>query len=228
MNRSYRLLMIVLVLFVSAGFLFARSIERETFVEPVDNAKEAEITFEMGLCEMDLSPGKADELIHVEAMYDADHFKPDFRVKRDTDKVYVYLNPRGDDKSDMDNIDSDDHYYDVKLSPEIPMNLNFEIGLGEHDMDLSGLKIERIHIESGLAETRLKLDKANPITAKSIDVETGLGEFYGEGLGYLRFERFDLECGLGEASVDFTGFEGDGEVNLSVGLGDLEIILPKG
>jgi hypothetical protein len=227
MQSSRRPLVIALALLLTAGLLVAKQLERKTYMEPVDGIEEAEVTFEMGLCEMDLMPGKKEDLIHVDAMYDPEYFIPDFRVERQGSKAYVYLNPRSE-KDQKKNIDSDEHYYEIKLSPSVKLNLNFEIGLGEHDLDLDGLQVERIRMESGLAETRVRLKEPNPIRAKSVTIETGLGEFHGEGIGYLRFDRLELENGLGEATVDFTGYEGNGEAKLSVGLGDVEVILPKG
>jgi len=60
---------------------------------------------------------------------------------------------------------------DMSLNPQPIWDLNFEIGAADANLDLTGLKINRINIEGGAAAIKVKLGDKNPVT--NMNIETG-------------------------------------------------------
>ncbi len=117
---------------------------------------------------------------------------------------------------------------EFRLPPSIPLDIDMDFGLGDADIDLSGLDISEFKLNCGLSDVKVTADTPNPGKCETISIESGLGDFNGRQLGNLRTEDFHMEVGLGSATVDLTGaMIGDMEGDITVGLGSLDLLLPK-
>lgn len=73
--------------------------------------------------------------------------------------------------------------WDLGLNPEIPMNLVVNLGAGNANLDLNGLKIDSLNVDMGVGNTSLILPNSGQYTARVngaigqlvIDVPQGLG-----------------------------------------------------
>ncbi|MDP8207549.1 MAG: LiaF-related protein [Candidatus Electryonea clarkiae] len=205
--------------------LEARDYQSKKLIEELGSVKSAEIQIELGLAEVDIKPGVSNQLISLDAYYDLDYVDPVLEVERDGDHAYILI--KTNDLKKFKNRNNSEDKYSIKLSPSPELNLMLEIGLGDNELDLSNLKIKRLSVEAGLSGTSLVVENPNQVRADRITIESGLGEFSSDHLGFLRFDRFDFSGGLGSAEVDLRGFEGEADVNLEVGLGSIELILPR-
>ncbi len=223
-----KLLTIIAVAIVALPCLVgARDIQDFNRTEPLEGIEKAEIQLELSLATFKLNVGQPDDLIKFHARYDADRIEPRFRIDRDGVVAHVLIEMDQYRKFRNKSHYRDEELYEAYISPEPDINLSCEVGLGDNEIDLTGIKVKQLRLEAGLAKTDLVLKKPNPVIAKRVDIQTGLGELNTENLGYLRFETLDLEGGLGDVELDLRGFEGEGEVNISIGLGSLYLILPK-
>ncbi len=115
--------------------------------------------------------------------------------------------------------------YKFPLSTPIEMELDF--GMGDTDIDLTGMEIQSLDIECGMGKATLNIDSQNSIICEKINIEAGMGEFEGIGLSQLRAEVVNIKVGLGSAEIDFSGFiNHDMDIDVDVGLGDIELVLP--
>lgn len=231
MKRTLVLLMSSLLLLSAVSIAVAKDREPriENFSEskPLDGVKSAEIRVELGLAEFTLKAGASKTLAQFDAIYDARYTKPSFDYERDGDRAFVLIETKDVKKWKHKDEDRQEAEYRVYLSPEPEIDLKCEVGLGDNELDLTGLKMNRVDLESGLAETDIIVAKPNSIRTKEIEIESGLGELNTDHLGNLRFDRLSLEGGLGSSNLDLRGFEGEGEVVIAVGMGDCTLILPE-
>ncbi len=117
---------------------------------------------------------------------------------------------------------------EFELPGNIPTDLDLNFGLGEAQLDLTGLQLSELNLDCGLSDVQLQIDKLNEITCRTLKINNGLGSFTARGLGYLRADLVEVKVGLGSAELDFRGqIQKDLEINVDVGLGSLELILPK-
>lgn len=125
-----------------------------------------------------------------------------------------------------------DHLYEnecrLKLSQEIPINLNIDLGVVKGNLNLGGLQLEEIKLSSGVSKTSVYFDESNPIVLKYFDVDAGVGVLKIHNLGNANFESFKFEGGIGDYVLDFSGNQyDDSKVDIDVGLGKLKLYLPQ-
>ena len=112
--------------------------------------------------------------------------------------------------------------------PDVALNPEIEFGLGEAELDFSGLTINSLDIKCGLGEMEISVNRANSKAAAYLHIDAGLGEFEGHNLGNLRAREVSIGVGLGSAEIDMRGKNlVDMDIDISVGLGSLELILPE-
>ena len=110
----------------------------------------------------------------------------------------------------------------------MPTDFELDFGMGEANLDLSGIQIMSLNIECGMGSVELEINTQNNIQCEIVDIQTGMGEFTGRGLSNLNAEIVNIEVGMGAAELDFSdAINGDMEIELEVGLGSIELILPN-
>lgn len=67
----------------------------------------------------------------------------------------------------------DDLRWDLRLSPDVPLALKLDGGVGRSHIDLSGLKLKSFDFESGVGESTITLPTSD--TAYTVDIEGGVG-----------------------------------------------------
>ncbi len=224
-NRTVKAIIIYAIAVLFMFQIVEAKEEKKTFKEPLGSVKTAEVQIELGLAEVIVRPCSDDNLAILNAEYDPEHVEPFFEVERKGDKAYVQIGM--DDRKEWKKRKDSDDLFDVQLSTVPEMLIKCEVGLGDNAFDLTGMKIKKLDMEAGLSETEIVLREANPVRVGKIKIESGLGEFNTDHLGYLRFDTMEFEGGLGSAKLDLRGYEGEGELYAAVGLGSIEIILPK-
>jgi hypothetical protein len=114
------------------------------------------------------------------------------------------------------------------LGTGVALQLSTKTGVGKNDLDLTGLRLQSLQLETGVGETRLGILAPNPERCRTVSVNTGLGAFKTTGLGELGFERFTFRGGIGGTELDFSGtWERPGEVDIALGIGGASISLPR-
>lgn len=116
------------------------------------------------------------------------------------------------------------------FSHRTPLDLSVRMGAAEADLDLTGVPLRRLTLVCGVARTTLRLTAPNRERAGDVEIQAGLSEFAGEGLGNLRFRRLRFEGGVGRFALDFRGAapEPGAEAVVRIGVGELEVVLPAG
>lgn len=122
--------------------------------------------------------------------------------------------------------------WDLFFSGAIPISLRLDTGVGESDIDLSGLRVTDLDVNAGVGELRLTLPAQGPVTGT---IDAGVGEVVlrvpqgrsarikvDTGLGGVRTSGFRKEGGYfvtgdvraGEEAIDLVVSGGIGEVVL--------------
>lgn len=120
------------------------------------------------------------------------------------------------------------HSSEFLLPVAIPIDFELDFGMGEAELNFNNLHLNTLNVECGMGELSLKVEKPNPIQCSEITIETGMGEFEGSGLGFLRPKIIRVEVGLGSATIDLSDTVMNNiDINVEVGLGEIELLLPK-
>lgn len=117
---------------------------------------------------------------------------------------------------------------DLLLARGVPMNLRLELGAVRADLDLGGLALTDLRIETGASESRIDVSRPNPTSMERVQLEVGAADFTVRGLANLDARRVDVSCGFGDVTLDFTGeWRRDLTVDVDMGLGAVSLRFPE-
>ena len=205
--------------------LLAGQVKHETLNVPPEGAKRVEVSVEFGAGEIRLNSGDIQNVVEMEVVYDT--------RKIDFDHEYQVSNGVGDlmlesSHGDSDDIDTDDHKWDMTLSQNYPLRLDLDMGACEAEMDLGGLQLEEFTLNVGAASAEIDFSSPNPIRLKEIRIEAGAASVEMHEVGNANFEILDFSGGVGSFDLDLRGkYTGESKVTIEVGLGSMDIILPR-
>jgi hypothetical protein len=123
----------------------------------------------------------------------------------------------------------DNKIWKMYLTEAKPYNLELEYGMGNANVDLSGLAIERLKINTGSADVNIgygSLENKVEMDTLSVKVDLGSLRVYNLNLSRTRYTAADV--GFGNLTLDFSSNPPlvPNRIEGSVGAGNLVIILP--
>jgi hypothetical protein len=115
----------------------------------------------------------------------------------------------------------------LKLSDDLPISFDVQLGVGKGDFDLSGLQVKDFNLSSGASDVSLSFDEPNRTTIENLNIESGLSKFDGRNLCNANFKRFRFQGGVGAYTLDFGGtLNSEVDVDIEVGMGVMTLVLP--
>lgn len=172
-----------------------------------------------------LEPAGGRTLYSMELRYDEDSFEPvaEFDGRR------LELGIEGTGRDLRINSDDNQARMDVALSRQVPLELSLAFGAGRAEVELGGLRLTDLEIETGASETLMEVSAPNRERLRHARIAVGAAQFTGRKLGNLNADRFEVEAGVGEVVLDLTGeWERDTSIEVQMGLGSLELRIPEG
>ncbi|MFY0650459.1 MAG: hypothetical protein JXQ96_00430 [Cyclobacteriaceae bacterium] len=128
-----------------------------------------------------------------------------------------------DEKDDM-------NFWKVYLNDEKIYKLNLNYGVGSANVDLSGIPVSDLRIETGSADVNVKYDlsKPNSCPMDTFLVKVDLGSISAQNVNLSNAKCIVADVGFGNAVLDFNENPTDKcSVNASVGAGNLKVIMPN-
>ncbi len=119
--------------------------------------------------------------------------------------------------------------WQINLSEHQAFNLNLSYLMGEANIDLSRLAVERLKINSGSADVKLSYKDGimNSIAMDTFFVKVNFGNIEVKDLNYALAKEIIAEVGFGTISIDCgSDWKMNSRVSASVGAGTLNVILP--
>jgi len=124
---------------------------------------------------------------------------------------------------------STEKFWRVFLSNNKPFTLNFENGLGNTNIDLAGLSVSKLKVNTGSANVNIfyGVPVQNKITMDTFFVKVDIGSLVARNVTMSRSKTIVADIGFGNAFLDFSEVS-DVSRNVigSIGAGDLVILLP--
>lgn len=176
-----------------------------------------------GAGELVIRPGGTGELYRVSLRYDSDVFDPVTRY----DSGYLEVGVEGRGKGiKVRNTEAGEMR--LQLSPDVPLDMNLDFGAGEADVDLSGLRIANLDVETGASDTRIRFGVPNPVKCERLKVAMGAAAFTAEGLANANCPDVTVEGGVGDLTLGFDGlWRQDIDAEITMALGSVELVIPE-
>lgn len=118
----------------------------------------------------------------------------------------------------------------VYLGQQKTYDLQFKYGIGNANIDLSGLSVKKLKVNTGSADVNIGYfnNQANRLIMDTFYVKVDLGSVQVEKLNHSKAKHVIADIGFGNLTLDFTDkSEVASHIRGSVGAGNLMIVLPK-
>ena len=143
-----------IVIYAAFQYEMPESLEPKTstLIQTLDGAKEADINLFFGAGTITISSG-SQNLFDGRFKYTDERFLPS--KKYEIEDGIVELTLRSDFNSRIPNPINE---WDLKFTDQVPLTLNLDYGAARAVIDLSGLKVDRLNINGGATDTKIKFN----------------------------------------------------------------------
>jgi len=228
MPRSIVFIIIPVMIAFAFSVVSARDIQSLEKSAPADgDVKKVNLEADIGVAEVFVTTHAAGDVYSADVRYDADQIDVNVEYEKNGSSADLFLSS---EKSDNDlDIDTDDTRWDISLSRNYTWDIEFDMGVTDAEIDLSGLPIDILKLDHGVSECRVVFTEPNPIEMRRLAVDAGVGDLELAGLGYANAEDMYFDGGTGDFTLDFAGqTEGFRTARVDVGVGSVAIELPRG
>ena len=116
----------------------------------------------------------------------------------------------------------------LSLSRSVPVDLSLSLGAAKATLDLGGLDITALRLESGASETVIDFSSPNLGRMRTFDVDVGAASFEARNLANANVPKVRIHGGVGGVELDFGGqWRQDMDVNVDLTLGKLTLHVPR-
>ncbi len=193
--------------------------------EPLQNETVLEAEIDVPIGELEIQPGTSGNLYELDLEYNERVFKPEIDFERRGTTAVLKFRLSGEGKS-IRRVGRT--RLNLRFNPSVPLILKTTTGVGQSEIDLGGMKVQRLDLESGVGETVVTMLSPNQISCDHVEIQSGVGSLEVTGLGNLDFKRFRFQGGVGGSKLDFSGdWKSEGDVDIEVGVGGVELLLPR-
>lgn len=211
----------LLLLATMAGGARAQDWRTSSSARAFNGEKALRVDVEYAAGRLKLEPAAKGTLYRASMRYDASAFDPQIRYAGNALRVsmgdgHMRRNVKGGELN-------------LRLGPQAPLALALQFGAAEANLDVGGLRVRNVTIQTGASATVLTVSRPNPEVCEHVDIDVGAARFEATGLGNLNARTLELSGGVGEVILDFTGqWRGNMDAKIDMGLGSLTIRVPRG
>lgn len=229
---------------ISAGlilsFYSSAQVKKQFYIEPNENFDKLELKFvsKSGACFV--KPSTQNIPLSIYSNQDFDDYEHSFTKEIENRVCSVDLSLI-DRKSDnlsrsissqvFSSTNNDkDKMWKVYLSQSTPYRLDFNYGIGDAFIDLSGLSIENLKVHSGNADVNIDYTSAlgNQIAMDTFFVKVDLGSVDIKKMGLSNAKTVIADVGFGNLTLDYSNSKhAKSNIKASVGAGTLFIKIPE-
>ena len=181
------------------------------------------------MAEIDVTPGPPGSPLRLDADWNAGAFRLDEGLQQEGGGWRYHLDFGG---KGLALLRHHDHHQPNRLRLQIPadhpLSIEGKLSLGESDVELGGLALDRVALELSTGEHRLEFRRPTAQPLSLLKVDGSMGEVTVIGAGNASPRHIEVRHGMGELLLDLTGkWRADGEVDLRFSMGDSRVDLPR-
>lgn len=234
MLRSRGLLYVICALSTTA---FGQ-IKKQFTVEDTPSCDQVRLTLQAGSSNCSIKSGTSDDILNVYSNVDPDQYTQNF-VKEIQNHLCNVVLSLEDQKNQgiagafsysmFGDSNNSENTWRMYLTEEKPYQLELNYGMGNANIDLSGLAIKRIKVISGSANVNVGYysDLQNKVEMDTFSIQVDLGSVSVKNLCYARTRNVVADVGFGNMILDLSAKPlVPSTVKGSVGAGSLIILLP--
>ncbi len=223
--------------FVISGF---GQIKKQFSVEDRSQVEKVELRLSTKTGNCYVRPSQNSDLLNVYSNQDVENYGHAFRNDVEGNTAFISLSLEQEGKRGVGQKISyqvcggeerpSDKFWKVYLSENKPYELALDYGLGNANIDLSGLSIKQLKIKTGSADVNVFYSSGaeNQIEMDTFFVKVDMGSLSVRQLNLARSHVVMADVGFGNILLDFSDKPSNSNhVKGSVGAGNLVILLPN-
>jgi len=190
---------------------------------PLEEAESATVEMIFGAGELELKAGEADQLFSGRFRYNVEEWEPKVTFENgeltieQTGEVSNWGWPTGNAHNE----------WELKFSPQAPLEFNLDIGAGEGELDFSGLQITDMDLDIGAGDFNINFEEPNEAQMGRLLLKAGASKLRVNGIGNAGPELARIDGGVGDITLDFTGdWPRSARIEVTAGVGALTLRLP--
>jgi hypothetical protein len=204
----------------------AQRMRSTTSARQLQGETRANVALTYGAGRLRVSPARGDLLYRMQLRYDDAQFRPVTDYDRGAGRLKLGVESR--ENRGRHRGGDDDQHATVELTPRVPLELSLAFGAGEADVELGGLALQDVHLQTGASRTNVSFSAPNRVAARRVKVEAGAAEVRVSGLGNTRAPRFEFSGGMGETTLEFGGaWTRSATAQIDMGVGSVRLRLPR-
>jgi hypothetical protein len=224
-------LVLCLVVLVGVGVMAGRSdaewVDRHVTVELPAKTGPVRVTVELADGEFVVRPGAAKGTVSVDAHFDETHHALEVTGPsevRDTGALHISLEPVG--LQIARGLDAGNRV-EVSLPTDVTLDLSARVARGETAMELGGLALASLELDSQMGECDASFSAPNPVEMSRMALSGSMGELTVTGAGRARPAVVEASGKMGELLLDLGGLPaGPVSVDASMSMGGMVLELP--
>jgi hypothetical protein len=188
---------------------------------------EYQVRVEYGAGRFDLRPTSEPVLYAMQLRYDEDRGRPVHQLDADQRSLTLGITNGSVRLSRSMGRDSEGEMR-LGLSRLVPMQLTVDLGATRARLDLGGLSLRELRLETGASDTKVDFSEPNASTMKSLSVQVGAAGLELTNLGNANASNLSVNGGVGSVTLDFGGrWTQDMTVDADLALGKLHLRVPR-
>lgn len=212
---------------LGAGAAEAQGWRTITSARQLQGAEPVAVEVEYGAGELEVAPARRAVLYEMEARYDERVSSPLAAYDDRARHLRLGLSMR-DGKRKGINV-REGARTRIGLTDQVPLALDLSFGAGEAELELGGLRLQRLEVATGASETRIRFDRPNPIRAERVQIRAGAADLVVLELGNARARHVDFQGGVGSTTLDFSGvWDQNATASVQMGIGAVKLRFPRG
>lgn len=192
------------------------------------DTSELRVHVQYGAGRFDLRAATTPVLYAMDLVYDDAHVSPLDRFDTGAGTLEIGVKDVNMGWSDRPSDDNGKAQMSLVLAPTVPMDLSLSLGATRATMDLGGLTLRGLHIETGAADESLDVSTPNRARLGTVTVDVGAASFRAHRLANLNATALHVNGGVGAVDLGFGGtWSGDLDANVKVTLGKVTLHVPR-
>lgn len=189
---------------------------------------EVHVHVQYGAGRFDLRAATQPVLYAMNLVYDEDHVSPLHRFDPAAGTLEIGVKDVTGEWTGRSSDDDGKARMSLALAPTVPMDLSMSLGATQAAMDLGGLTLRSLYIQSGAADETVDFSAPNRARMATVSVNVGAASFRARNLGNMNASSLHVSGGVGAVDLGFGGaWTGDLEADVSVTLGKVTLRIPR-
>jgi hypothetical protein len=169
---------------------------------------------------VDINPGN-DKLVEGTISYDVPAWKP--IINKTKEQVTI----RQERRDFLHHWGTPTNDWQLRLGKTEPYRLEIQTGVSRGEIELGGLPIKELKVESGVGDSKIMFSEKNIEQMRLLKVQSGVGKTSIKNIPNARPKEVVVGGGVGHTSLDFNGENPDTDIYVKVdaGVGGFDILL---